>query len=240
MLELIIFIAFIIFLIAAVIFIIKKIFKIGIIILAVLLILVIVTGGSIIKDFSSLKNKITNSSTIVLLENNGEVITGFIDKNEVLPVDISSINQLYQKKSLGDIKNSNFKIFIIKTAALKNASINNKEVTNKQLVDFFINNKQISSITPGDIALDKRISGLDDKSALFAYVYKNGLSITSSPVYFFEKYKEGSIIVYPDSIFFKFTKLIPLSWIDGKLNILGEKIKETAAGTKEKIKEAIA
>jgi hypothetical protein len=63
---------------------------------------------------------------------------------------------------------------------------------------------------------------------------------------FFKKYKEDDIVVYPETIFFRFARLVPISWIEGNINKLKDTVKEkgreavtgAVTYTKDRIKEA--
>lgn len=204
----------------------KKLLKIAFILAVIFVILFLVTGGTIMGDFSRIKQSIPTASKIVLLENDGNIITGFIDDDGIVLItndEVNLLSILYGDKDLEQIKGEYSKLYIIKSSKLGDIEINNKQVTLSQLNDFFLNGLEISSITFEDIAL-----GIDLKndqyrymeSAAFAYIYENDLRMTKSPLSFFKGYKEGKIIVHPETIFFKFTKVIPLSWIDEKLNKL--------------------
>ncbi len=210
----------------------KKLIKIGLIFAIIFIILFFITGGSIMNDFSNIKGKITNSPSIVLLENEGDIITGLIDGEQYQPLDdaeIALINGLYNEKKFKEILEDNYKLFVIKSNALdelNGTTINNKEVSTQEIKDALISDKDIPQITPEDIAVEIDID--DETTALFAYVYDKEIKLTKL---FFENYKEKKIIIYPETIFFKFTKIIPLSWIDSKLNKLKDSVKEKAKET---------
>lgn len=211
----------------------KKLLKIALIFAIIFVILFFVTGGSIISEFSNLKDKINNEPAIVLLENDGDILTGFVDLKKLELLDkgkIASINSLYSDNKLKEIKEDNYKLFVIKTSVLnglQDVKINNKDVSAQQIYDFFVKDQEITQITAEDIFLEIDVlDKISDKAVLFAYLYKKELKITKSPILFFKNYKKGKIIVYPETIFFRFTKIIPLAWIDEKLNKLKDTIVE--------------
>ena len=234
--------------------IVKKLLKIVIVLGIIFLVLLFITNGAIINDFNNLKDKLPTSSTIVLLEKDGSIITGFLEKEGIhYPMDNAQIalnNGLYKEGKLDDIKGDNYKLYIIKSQVLDGLSdieINNKLVLLGDLKEFLLLDKSLNSITFEDLLLDVDIERGDMGAAVFAYLYETELKISKSPIYFFKNYKADNIEVYPETAFFKFAKMVPLQWMDEKLNKLkdtiSDKTKETVTGAvvavKEKIKEAV-
>lgn len=218
----------------------KKLFKIALVIGAIFLILFFITGGSIISDFSNIKDKV-GSSNLVLLADEG-ILTGFVQEDGykgLSDAEIARLDGLYMDNKLEEMKQDYYKLYIFKMSTLKEAEINNKEVNKEEMKDFFIQGEGITQITIEDILLTVNISNHNMESALFAYLYDDELKMTSSPIEFFKSYKEGELMVYPETMFFRFTKIIPLSWIDEKLNNLKNSVKDTAKDAGEKAKEAI-
>ena len=196
-------------------------------------------GGSIIGDFTNLKNRLNIEPSIAILSQDGTVIAGFVDREDFKiykPTELNELQSLLDDQKLEEIKGDNYKLFIYDVSVIKqlgNIEINNKPVTSDELYNFFTTGKEISQITREDLLLGTGLPSDEDyKGTLFAYLYEKELKPTKSPILFFKNYKDGNIIVYPESMFFKFTKIIPLSWIEGKLN----KLKGSLA---DKTKEAI-
>lgn len=232
LLLLILFVLAIIFFIISII---KKVIKIAFILAVIFVILFLVTGGSIMSDFNKLKEKIENSSALVLLEDRGEIITGFIDIGSILLLDseaLSAANDAYKKNELKKIQENHYKIFIIKPTVLSELTeikINNKKVTHQEALGLLLENNPILQITFEDFTADLEIANKETRNmpaALFADLYEKEIKMTKNPIFFFKNYKEGEITVYPETIFFKFTKLMPLSWLDANLNKLKTTIKD--------------
>jgi hypothetical protein len=212
----------------------KKLIKFAVIVGLIFLVLFLITGGSIMGDFDSLKEKVSMSPNLVLFEDEGNILTGIVDSEKISLLDESEIallDGLYSENKLEKMKEDYYKVFIIKTVVIEELEameINNKEVTSDDMLDFFVDNKPIVSITYEDLLLDLEVEegNRNNKAALLAYLYEKELKITKSPIDFFENYKQKEIIVYPETIFFKFTKIIPITWIKGKLNKLQDAVKE--------------
>ncbi|MBD3164553.1 hypothetical protein GF323_05085 [Candidatus Woesearchaeota archaeon] len=229
----------------------RKLLKWAVILVIIFIILFIITGGSIMHDFNNIKNRINSEPAMVLLEFNGDIIMGFRDsENYVLfsPEEISEIAGLYEKNMLEDIRGNNYKVFILKSPLLKeidNVEINNKKVTGDELYNYLIAGETLERISIEDITLDIDISDKDNKqAAVLAYAYDKKVKVISSPIFFFNNYKQDNIEIYPETIFFRFAKIIPLSWIDENINKLKQSVKTKAEEGlqkgREKIKEAVA
>jgi hypothetical protein len=218
----------VILLVFIIIMVIKKLVKWVFFSAIIFLLLFILTGGAITNDFNMLRQKIENSSNIVLLENNGSILTGLIESRNVTFLssnELEAIQISFNQNNFSDIRKNNGKLFIIKLkviSRLQKLEINNKQVSWQEVNDFYLRNKNVGSITYEDLILDPKISwnNRNMRAALFSYIYISDIKITKSPIFFFENYRNMYIIVYPDTIFFKFTKIIPLNWIDEKINKL--------------------
>ena len=233
--------------------IIKKLFKVAFILGIIFVILYFITQGAILNDFDKIKNVLPGSSVEVLLDNDGDIIAGFTENKTIELLENKELvvaTELYLEGKLKELKGNNYKLFIIRIESLKEIEkikINNKEVLGEELIKFFIENVPIESITLEDITIELDIEGTNMKSALLAYLYEKELKPSKSPIFFFKNYKEKNIVVYPETIFFKFTKIIPLTWIDEKINKLKDSIEEKAKNAitgalvtvKEKIKEGM-
>ena len=210
----------------------------------IFLILFIFTSGTIVKDFFDIKNKMGSDTNIVLMEYGGDIITGFVESEEYNLFDkdeIKEIDELYKDGEYEEIRGGHYKLFVMdadKFRDIDSLDVNNKKVTGERVYHFFTNGVIIDSITYEDLLVDPGIDEESDmESALFAYLYKNDLKLSKSPIFFFESYKEGSIIVYPETMFFKFAKFIPLRFIYEKLNNLKVAIEDKANNA---IKEAVS
>jgi hypothetical protein len=201
----------------------------------IFLILFIFTSGTIVKDFFDIRDKVGTNTNIALMEKDDDIIAGFVESEEFNLFDteeLAELDILYDNGELGEIRGGHYKLFILdakKFRDIDGMEINNKMVTGELLYHFFANDEPIASITYDDLLVDPGIEERSDmKSALFAYLYKNDLKLSKSPIFFFESYKEGSLIVYPETMFFKFTKVIPLKWIYEKLDNLKSRIEDKA------------
>jgi len=210
----------------------KKLIKIAIIFGIIFALIFFFTGGTIISDFSKLKENM-NSEQKVFLSYNNKFYAGFVYSGEYNPLDdlkLKEYETLYVDKKLSDIKENSYKVYVFNTDSLlefENFDVNNKLVKSTDVISYFVNDVKIPSITYADLVIDKNLNNISTsmKNMLFIYLYEKELKMDKSPVIFFKNYKETEITVYPESLFFKFTKLIPLDWMKQKLNNLKDTIK---------------
>jgi hypothetical protein len=202
--------------------IIKKVLKVVLIIVFVFVILFLVTSGGILNDFNAIKEKVSDSAALVLLEDNGKIAYGFTDDKEIKFLtddELTAVNKNYIDKEFSKIKGNNYKLFIVKYPVFEDIDsimVNNKEIGYADINELYRYDTPILSLTYEDLILDTKIEQADFKHALFAYVYTHNIKLSRSPVFFFKEYKKGNIIVYPETAFFKFAKLIPLVMDRGK------------------------
>ena len=225
-----------------VVFIIKKVAKVAFVLGVIFIVLFFITRGAVLRDFNQLSDNIQGSPNMVLLENKGEIVAGFIKGEKIILLDdFALINELYNKNDLKEIKGDNYKLFVLNLSLigeLERIGVNNKPMTYEEISDFFVSDVSIDSITFEDLALklDFEEGSIDMKSAVFAYLYETEFKMTKSPLLFFKNYKDGAIKVYPETMFFRFSKFIPLGWIDEKLNKLKDAVTEKA---KESVNSAV-
>ena len=208
----------------------KKLLKVALILGLIFLILFFVTRGSI-TDYNLIKEKIPSNATIVLLEVDGEIATGFVKDKEfdLLIEEIPDINEKYILNKYDKILGDNYKLFIFDVELfleMEDIVINNKDVTTQQIYDLYTTELDIFQITVEDLLLTVDTEERDMKALMLAYLYENELKMTKSPIIFFKNYKNGLIKVYPDSMFFKLAKFVPLSWVEEKINKLKDSVTE--------------
>ncbi len=207
----------------------KKLLKIALIFGVIALVLMLVTKGSIDRDFLSFQNNMGREK-MVLLEDNGKILAGFVDKkNFTLFGDVASLNALYKESNLEDMKKGYYQLLIFNIKNMPNIKVNNKLVSHEQIENFYSEGDEISSITFEDLLLEIDVENPEQKNmqaALFAYLYERELKMSKSPLQFFSSYKRGNIKVYPESLLFQAVKILPLSWMEENINKLRESVEE--------------
>jgi hypothetical protein len=78
------------------------------------------------------------------------------------------------------------------------------------------------------ITILKSNSGSQEKAALFGVILADEILSSKNPLFFFSEYKNGNIIIYPETALFKTIKFIPLSLIKNIGKKIFEKGKEKA------------
>ncbi|MBR9699658.1 hypothetical protein GOV09_04335 [Candidatus Woesearchaeota archaeon] len=212
----------------------KKLIQWAVVAAALIIIISVFTNINIEKDFLRLKQG--EGETSIILVHDGDPFMGFtrtdgIEFLDDLDIDCGPEHKIYTYDT---------KLF----ESLETVTINNKEVSGEQIYALFEDDQLISSLTYEDFLVgvdfedpkktDKDlVYGVDFgvtpevyKRGLFIYLHEKELKMTKSPLQFFRLYKEDLIEVCPETIFFTFSKIVPLSWIDEKLNKLKDTVGE--------------
>jgi len=216
--------------------IIKKLLKIAFIAAVIFVIIFLITNGAIMNDVTKIKNAFISENTLILLDNSNTILAGFVDGEKAKLVDqttLIEINNEYSQGNLANLKKDYYKVIIVKTKViekLENITINNKPIYNVEILAALVKDTTISSITYTDLVTNTNIEGIKNtKAALFAYIYRTNIKPTLHPIVFFTNFKQNNIIVYPETIFFKFAKFMPLLWIEQKINIVKDRIETQIA-----------
>ena len=75
--------------------------------------------------------------------------------------------------------------------------------------------------------LKSKSSNAEEKAALFSILLADEILSSRNPLFFFSEFKNGNMVIYPETALFKTIKIIPVSFIED----IGKKI---FAKTKEK------
>ena len=202
----------------------RRLLKFAFFLAIIFLLIFLATGKSINQDFALLQEKLRHEPTLVLLEKEGAYTAGFTEGKDIYLLSDAELAVLSGKGTSYEMA------IVISTAFFKNESyvVNNKPVNGAQLSDYYTYGIPIESITFEDFyEIDINNSERRNmKSGTFAYVYEEYIRPSQNPLVFFRAYQDGEIIVEPETPFFSFAKLMPLAWIEEKLNKLKDAARE--------------
>jgi len=218
-----------------------KIAKIALILLLIFLISSTFFGVNLLTDISELKDQFPKARKLILLNDNG-IRAGFetaiIDSETVVSfVSEPSLNELQQQFTEGNLdamKGSYFKVIIIEASAFDNGNaitlFDGISLTASQAVaDIRADNTLDRAITKlitakelpntpevrtyvADNLKQSNISTSSDmRAVLFAQLFSS--EIQDDPLFFINKLREDKLLMYPESITFKFAQYIPQSII---------------------------
>jgi len=174
----------------------------------------------IYQDFQDLRENFSVSEKKVILVDDNVVLTGLLMGEEV---DLIPNSRLIDYSS--SLKNNNYEEILGDSYKLMVFDIDIIENLDKDI------DLGIETVTSDEAAatLKSDTSSSQEKAALFSVILTDEILTSKNPLFFFSEFKDGNIIIYPETALFKTVKLIPLSFIKD----VGEKIFEKG---KEKVK----
>ena len=196
----------------------KKLFKL--MFYAGIIILLLMAGNAyfIYLDFMDLKEKFGSSSKEVLLVDGSEVITGIVlegDSFEALSnQQLNEISSELENKDYEGILGGNYKLMILDADIIKDLD-NKVEVLGQAMPQ-----EEIKKTFESGSSMEK--------SALFAALLSEEIIANKNPLFFFSQFKDGNIIVYPETALFKTVKLVPIGLFNNAAKSLFERTRETA------------
>ena len=206
----------------------KHIFKLLVPTGIVILLIIAATTFFIYKDIADLRDKLKDSAKKIILVDKDEVITGFILKSQVgflTDEQIEEFSASLQNKDYSKILGSSYRLMvfdigIISKLGTDNIDINGKTITKSYAISVLrsedpsamLRDKKIYEtnleISKKDMEYNSRV-----KAALFGIILSDEVLSPKNPLLLFSGFKEGSIIVYPETAVFKAANMLPISFI---------------------------
>jgi Ni,Fe-hydrogenase maturation factor len=192
----------------------KKAIKAVIIVLSLTFIASLAFSAVVFVDAINFRNNFGNSSKVFILEGGGSVITGVYANEELKPIEQSALKSYSDYFEAGDYKSmlgNNDKLIIIDVAVmdgLESLEIDEQVFPAEAVKDVFSSTDEAA------------------KQRFFSFMVAE---VFGSPLFFFEQYKKGNIVVYPETPMFKFIRFIPARLIKSVAEKSFEKIKSAAA-----------
>ncbi|MBD3309907.1 hypothetical protein GF351_01675 [Candidatus Woesearchaeota archaeon] len=201
--------------------------------LALVLIGMILLAISVFSDINDFKKNFPASSNLYLLQQSGKqsLITGYtqIMAEEFSPLSqeqISAYEEMLSDKDYQSIRGDHYKLFIIDQQAfddIESIALDQTEFSKKQADQLlasenarigYLEMKQPETdiLSRKKIADDMAASDTEFKAYLFGQMLSS--SLKKDPAFIFKKNKEGSLRVYPETMSFRFMKILPVSLID--------------------------
>ena len=216
----------------------KSIFKAIFLAISAGVLIIIIIGAMVISDSMDFKDNFPTQPSLYLFEGKDNVISGFsgvlgddFKPSFVSEEKLASYSTNYKQDNLKAMLGNNYKVFIIKKQAL--ASVDRVEGDDTELTRADLD-KLLASETPIDDYIEMQIgivpasqkaqareqllnqigieSDVEFKGAIFGTLFTTA-GEERGPLFIFEEYKEGNIIVYPETALFKFMKRMPISFV---------------------------
>jgi len=175
-------------------------------------------------DFNDLRKNFGVSEKKVILKDDRGILTGLLLNEDA---------KLMTDKQLDDyssyLKNNNYEKILGDSYKLMIFDVN----IIKNLDDEIVIGGQ--TITPNEAIkiLKSKNNNAEEKAALFSTILSDEILSSRNPLFFFSEFKNGNIVIYPETTLFKTMKFIPLSLMED----IGKKIFEK---TKEKAKSFVS
>ena len=175
-------------------------------------------------DFNDLRKNFGVSEKKVILKDDRGILTGLLLNEDA---------KLMTDKQLDDyssyLKNNNYEKILGDSYKLMIFDVN----IIKNLDDEIVIEGQ--TITPNEAIkiLKSKNNNAEENAALFSTILSDEILSSRNPLFFFSEFKNGNIVIYPETTLFKTMKFIPLSLMED----IGKKIFEK---TKEKAKSFVS
>ena len=195
----------------------KKLFKLLFYAGIIISLLVAANLYFIYQNFQDLRENFAASEKKVILKDDDKVLTGLLMGQEV---DFLADSQLRDYSS--SLKNNDYEDILGNSYKLMVFDINIIEHLDKEIeIEGF-------KITTDEAAatLKSDTSSSQEKAALFSVILADEILSTRNPLLFFSEFKDGNIIIYPETALFKTVKIIPVSFIKDVGGKIFEKGKE--------------
>ena len=194
---------------------IKNVFKVIVTLVGILVVLSLVFSVVVFTDVKDITEGMQNQEKLFLFEHDGEFVTGFSG------ISLENVSFLNEEK-LGEYNTKNddldyllgesFNLFIINSDAFEDIDkikFEDNDLSKKEAFEL------IESTDLGD-ELGLEGSDKEIKGAIFAVLL--GESIERDKLFIFKQFKEGNLVVYPETITFKIIENIPMSLVDNLIS----------------------
>ena len=196
----------------------KKLFKLMFYAGIIILLLMAANAYFIYRDFMDLRENFGLSSKEVLLVDGSEIVTGIIlegDDFEALSnQQLNEIPSELKNKNYEEILGGNYKLMILDVDIVNDLD-NEVEVLGQ-------------AMPQEEIKKTFESGSSSEKATLFAALLSEEIIANKNPLFFFSQFKDGNIIVYPETALFKTVKLVPIGLFNNAAKSLFERTRETA------------
>ncbi len=210
----------------------KGIFKILFMISSLATILMVIAGGMIISDFKDFQKNFPVSEKKLILEEDNKILSALEMNGDMEFPEFFSEEQMEQyseyltKREYKMMLGESYKLMIMDTGIIEEMpsdaiSIDGSEFTKEFLLEV------LRSDNPNSLMQDSGMDLFLDDSVLKASLFTTAFNeIVTDPIYFFTQYKEGNILIYPETPMFKAIRYIPLNMVKSMTNSAISKVEE--------------
>jgi len=196
----------------------KKLFKLMFYAGIIILLLMAANAYFIYRDFMDLRENFGLSSKEVLLVDGSEVVTGIILKGD----DFEALSSQQLNEFSFELKNKNYEEILGGNYKLM--------ILDVDIVNDLDNQVDVLGQTMPQEEIKKTLKAgsSSEKATLFAALLSEEIIANKNPLFFFSQFKDGNIIIYPETALFKTVKLVPIDLFNDVAESLFTKTKEKA------------
>jgi len=197
----------------------KKLFKLMFFAGIIISLLLVLNLFFIYQDFKDLRENFTVSEKKIILVDDNKVLTGLLMGEEIDSLAESQL-EAYSSSLINnnyeEILGNSYKLMVFDIDIISNLD------SDLNMGDFQITTDDAISTLKSDIASS------EEKASLFSIILENEILSPKNPLFFFSEFKNGNILIYPETALFKTIKFIPLSLIKDVGEKIFDKTKNTA------------
>ncbi|MBW2980879.1 hypothetical protein KY360_05680 [Candidatus Woesearchaeota archaeon] len=210
----------------------KSVMKIIFLVLSITTILSVIFGAFVILDLKDFRENFPTGEKKLILEDEGNIIAGLLMKGEEEPIflsqeQISAYSGYLKEKDFDAILGGSYKLMVLNMDIFENPPKDTIEIDDEDLTsDFLIsvlNSEEPKSLMEEEIGKGIELDETELKGAIFGLMFNE---VMQSPIYFFKQYKNGNILIYPETAIFKAIKYIPLGFVKSAMQKVMSKVEE--------------
>ena len=196
--------------------IVKKLFKIMFYVGLVIFLMIAANLFFIFQDFNDFRQNFGVSEKKVILKDEDRILTGLVldeDTNMMTNTQLNDYSSYLRTDDLDKILGDSYKLMIFDVDIISNLDTE---------IDFE------NGITTDEAITILNTGSSEEKAEVFSIILADEILSSRNPLFFLSEFKEGNIMIYPETALFKTIKFIPLSFIGDIGKKLFEKTKEKA------------
>jgi hypothetical protein len=191
---------------------IKLLFYVGI----AIFILLAINSFFIYQDLMDLKKNFASEPKEVLLVDDNKVLTGLIIEGQNIEIlenqDLNRLAKDIEDQNYDGALGENYKLMVFDISIIEN-------MEEKEILGQVLNQDEIMETFETGTS--------EEKASLFSVLLAEDILSQKNPLFFFSEYKEGNIVIYPETAIFKTVKFIPLNLFKGAAETILEKSSDT-------------
>jgi len=197
----------------------KKLFKLMFFAGIIISLLLILNLFFIYHDFKDLRENFSVLEKKVILKDGDKVLMGLVLNEDTELMTIKQLNDyslLLKDDKYDKILDDSYKLMVFDVEIISNLD------DKIEIEDEIFTQDQIITI------LKSKNTDKEEKASIFSTILEDEILSSRNPLFFFSEFKNGNIIIYPETALFKIVKFIPLSFIKDVGEKIFDKTKEKA------------